>query len=156
TWPLPQTLDDGGWLLSYVVISSDSHPISGTIRFVVGDAAATFGDAPAPKTFIQYPRFLLLLGALTIAGLLIGSAVLGYPLRRAMKTTVGLAALAVVAGCIGSIYATEEAAGGGPVAIAAAVNALGPSVAVVLVGLAAGIAAAWLGYRWLAALGGLV
>src|SRR3954452_10114175 len=30
TWTFPGALADGGWLLSYSVISTDSHPISGT------------------------------------------------------------------------------------------------------------------------------
>src|SRR5215212_8463616 len=30
-WTLPGVLADGGWLLSYAVISTDSHPIAGTI-----------------------------------------------------------------------------------------------------------------------------
>lgn len=34
--PLPDDLDDGGYLVTYRVVSADSHPISGAFSFVVG------------------------------------------------------------------------------------------------------------------------
>lgn len=35
--PLPGDLDDGGYLVTYRVISADSHPVSGAFSFVVGE-----------------------------------------------------------------------------------------------------------------------
>ena len=82
-WALPAALADGGWLLSYAAISTDSHPISGTIRFVVGQGAVTFGAAPQPgDALTEYPRFLLIGGILAGAGLLFASAAFGIRLGR--------------------------------------------------------------------------
>jgi copper transport protein len=43
---LPE-LDDGTYVVSWRVISSDSHPVSGAFTFGVGDAAAALSDADA-------------------------------------------------------------------------------------------------------------
>ena len=40
-------LDDGTYVVSWRVISSDSHPVSGAFTFGVGDAAAALSDADA-------------------------------------------------------------------------------------------------------------
>jgi copper transport protein len=44
---LPDDLPDGGYLLTYRVVSQDSHPISGVIGFTVGDGEAIDGDTAA-------------------------------------------------------------------------------------------------------------
>lgn len=45
--PLRSDLGDGGYLASYRVISADSHPIAGTIRYVVGDGPLSTGGDEA-------------------------------------------------------------------------------------------------------------
>ena len=40
-------LDDGTYVVSWRVVSSDSHPVSGAFTFGVGDAAASLSDADA-------------------------------------------------------------------------------------------------------------
>lgn len=49
---LPEPLGQGGYLVSWRVISADSHPIGGSFRFTVGDAPAARGEdaAAAPAT----------------------------------------------------------------------------------------------------------
>jgi copper transport protein len=144
TWTLPDTLTDGGWLVSYSVISTDSHPVSGTIRFIVGGGQVTFGTAPAPDdTITEYPRFLLLAGTLTGAGLLFAGALFN---RRAPRRIASVLVAAWVAAAIGSVtfvYATAEAAGGGAAALTAAIDILGYGLTLTMIGLTAGIAFAW-------------
>lgn len=48
--PLPATLDDGAYALSYRVVSADGHPISGAITFTIGDAAENPPNAPLVET----------------------------------------------------------------------------------------------------------
>jgi copper transport protein len=157
TWTPPEALADGGWLLSYSAISTDSHPISGTIRFVVGDGEATFGEVrPQDDTLVEYPRLLLLAGTLLAAGLLFAGLLFRRRTSRIMRATLVAAFAAAVVGSIGVIYSTAEAAGGGPVAVNAALTVLGPGMAAVVVALAAGIACVWFGLRWVPALFGLV
>ncbi len=40
TWPMPPTLDDGAYTVSWRVISSDGHPVAGAFSFGVGIDAA--------------------------------------------------------------------------------------------------------------------
>lgn len=49
TQPLPP-LDPGAYALDWRVVSSDGHPISGTVSFTVTGAAAPTGSAPAAST----------------------------------------------------------------------------------------------------------
>src|SRR3954471_23850105 len=90
TWTFPGALADGGWLLSYSAISTDSHPISGTVRFVIGDGAVIFGEAP-PQTdaLTQYPRLLLLAGGVAGAGMLLAGALFGGRPGRAARGILG-------------------------------------------------------------------
>lgn len=44
---LPETLPAGSYLLSWRVVSADSHPVSGVLPFVVGHASARPATAPA-------------------------------------------------------------------------------------------------------------
>src|SRR5436190_137935 len=123
TWTLPDSLTDGGWLLSYSAISTDSHPVSGTIRFVVGEGSATFAAAPAQAdTLTEYPRFLLLAGTLAAVGLLFAGALFGYRAGRGTRSALVAALIAAIAGSLGLIYATAVAAGGGAVAVAASLT----------------------------------
>ena len=45
TWPMPADLPDGPYLVTWRVVSSDGHPISGASSFGVGTAAAVPGSA---------------------------------------------------------------------------------------------------------------
>ncbi|TFV54511.1 copper resistance protein CopC [Geodermatophilus sp. DF01-2] len=45
--PLRADLPDGGYLVTYRVVSADSHPISGAFSFVVGDGELVAADAVA-------------------------------------------------------------------------------------------------------------
>ncbi|TKJ35198.1 copper resistance protein CopC [Blastococcus sp. CCUG 61487] len=47
TIPLPDGMEDGGYLVAYRVISSDSHPISGAYSFVVGEGELVPAGASA-------------------------------------------------------------------------------------------------------------
>ena len=48
--PLPATLDDGAYALSYRVVSADGHPVSGAITFTIGQAADDHTSAPGVET----------------------------------------------------------------------------------------------------------
>lgn len=45
--PLRADLPDDGYLVTYRVVSADSHPISGAFSFAVGDGALVAADAPS-------------------------------------------------------------------------------------------------------------
>ena len=47
TIPLRSDLPDAGYLVSYRVVSADSHPIAGSYSFVVGDGELVPADAAA-------------------------------------------------------------------------------------------------------------
>ncbi|MFA9443952.1 copper resistance CopC/CopD family protein [Egicoccus sp. AB-alg6-2] len=75
---LPPSLPDGGYVVTYRVISADSHPIAGTVAFTVGDADAVddatiaelFGGARSSWTAVVGPvlRALTYLGVVVAAG----------------------------------------------------------------------------------------
>jgi len=155
TWTLPGTLANGGWLLSYSVISTDSHIVSGSIRLAVGESNAEFAELEAAGDGLtEYPRFLLLLGTVLGAGLLLANAALGARHGRTMAVLLMGSVIVATAGSAWFIYLTASEAGGGGAALAAALRILGPGLAVVLVALTAGVASALLGRRLLAALCG--
>src|SRR5699024_5207465 len=71
----PADAEDGGYALSYRVVSADGHPIAGAISFTVGDAGETAPveavDAPTPQdtrlavralTVLQYISLLVFAG----------------------------------------------------------------------------------------------
>jgi copper transport protein len=148
TWTLPEKLADGGWLLSYSVISADSHPVSGTLKLVVGEGDATFAERPVEsRAATQYPRFLVLAGTLSVVGLLLAGAALGWLADRPMRIAMLAGVLIAIAGGGWSIYETAAATGGGPTAMAAALHVLGPGLAITLAGLLGGFALTWLGVR---------
>jgi copper transport protein len=60
TIPLRSGLSDGGYLVTYRVLSADSHPISGAFAFVVGDGelpagAAAAGERTDPAVAVALP-----------------------------------------------------------------------------------------------------
>jgi copper transport protein len=50
TWPMPKDLRSGSYVVSWRVISSDGHPISGAFSFGVGAAAHVIPDAATGST----------------------------------------------------------------------------------------------------------
>ena len=50
TWPMPADLPDGPYIVTWRVVSSDGHPISGASSFGVGTAAAVPGSATSTGT----------------------------------------------------------------------------------------------------------
>jgi copper transport protein len=48
--PLKAGLGDGNYLASFRVVSADSHPVAGSIRFVVGNGPLGTPNAPSPAT----------------------------------------------------------------------------------------------------------
>jgi copper transport protein len=83
TIPLRGDLPDDGYLVTYRVVSADSHPISGAFSFVVGDgelvsAGAASGDASVDNT---------------IAALLPSSRWIGF---GGMALAIGIPVLALV------------------------------------------------------------
>ncbi len=76
TIPLRGNLADGGYLVTYRVISADSHPISGAYSFVVGDgelvAASSAGDAdvdPAVAAMLPAARWIGYAGTALVLGI---------------------------------------------------------------------------------------
>jgi copper transport protein len=81
---LPDDLPDGGYVVTYRVISADSHPVAGALTFTVGDGvevadelvAELFGGAGAHWPGLVGPvlRALAYLGALVAAGAVVFAA----------------------------------------------------------------------------------
>lgn len=79
---LQGSLPDGGYVISYRLISADSHPVSGGIAFAVGDAAVPsidarggqgVGTAEDPAVSVLYPtvRWVGYAGLALLAGVLL-------------------------------------------------------------------------------------
>ena len=93
TQPLPE-LPDGGYQVSWRVVSADGHPISGGYRFHVGDpasAAPTDGPADGVETNTAEPRE----AAATSAG---DGAVPGWLPAAGIATAAGLGIFLATAG----------------------------------------------------------
>jgi copper transport protein len=50
TWPMPADLPEGPYVVTWRVVSSDGHPVSGAFSFGVGTAAAVPGSATSAGT----------------------------------------------------------------------------------------------------------
>lgn len=122
---LPADLPDGGYVVSYRVISADSHPVGGVLTFTVGDAAPVddrvvaelFGGAGWSLTGVLGP---LLRGAGTLAVLVAaGSAAVAALAARAPSqrgTARRLGRRAAAAGLVVTLLAVPVqalAVGGG-------------------------------------------
>ena len=99
TIPLRGDLPDDGYLVTYRVVSADSHPISGAFSFVVGDgelvsAGAAAGDASVDNA---------------IAALLPSSRWIGFG-GMALAIGIPVLALVVLAGRLGE-HAAAPAGG---------------------------------------------
>ncbi|MGY1636247.1 copper resistance protein CopC [Geodermatophilus sp. SYSU D00742] len=122
--PLRSGLGDDGYLVTYRVVSADSHPISGAFSFVVGDGEllAAGVDAAGPGTDPVVAVLLPLARWLGYAGLALGLGVpvlllAGWPAGWASPrlrglVTRGLAAVAVGA-CASFLLQGPYSAGSG-------------------------------------------
>lgn len=111
---LREDVADGSFLVSYRLISTDSHPIAGALAFVVGDGplvAATDAQAGSSSDpvvsavfsvvrWLSYAGLVLLVGPLVIAALSWSAARTVPALRRLFRlglvVSLGVAALSVV------------------------------------------------------------
>lgn len=101
---LPAGLTDGVYVTSYRVISADSHPVSGSVTFVVGSAVAPERDvageisvwrAPAAASRAVFLAALLMLaGGVLALGRLHGFAADAVARERRVLTVAGLVLLA--------------------------------------------------------------
>ncbi|MGY1711726.1 FixH family protein [Geodermatophilus sp. SYSU D00758] len=145
--PLRSDLGDGGYLVTYRVVSADSHPVSGAWSFAVGDgelvpadaAAAGGGTDPVVAVALPVTRWLGFAGlalGLGIPVLLLAGWPAGWasPRLRALATA-GLAGTAGAA-LLTLLLQGPYAAGSGPA------SALDPALLGATLGSATGIALA--------------
>lgn len=124
--PLRGDLADGGYIVSYRLISADSHPVTGGIAFAVGDAAPPSIDSQGtqigaasddPAIAVLYPtvRWLGYAGLAMMAGVLV-MALLDPALRSAARSRtlawIGFD-LALAATVLGGLLQGPYAAGQG-------------------------------------------
>ncbi|MDQ1691770.1 MAG: copper transport protein, partial [Pseudonocardiales bacterium] len=116
-------LGDGSYLASYRVVSADSHPVAGSIRFVVGNGPLGIGGGPSGTTKVDaaVATVLAIVHWLSFAGVgLVGGSWLIFSvwpsgqrrraIRRAIWTGWGFAAV----GAVGEfLIQGPYAAGGG-------------------------------------------
>lgn len=116
---LREDVADGSFLISYRLISNDSHPIAGALGFVVGDGplvAATeadLGSASDPVVgvvfdlvrWLSYAGLVLLVGPLVIAALSWSAAATVPALRRVFRLGVIVSiAVAVLSVIVQALY----------------------------------------------------
>jgi copper transport protein len=105
---LPADLPDGGYVVTYRVVSADSHPINGTLTFTVGEGqevddalvADLFGGAGSEWTGMVGPvlRGLSYLGVLVAAGaVLFAALVASSPRDRRSASWLGSRAAVLAA-----------------------------------------------------------
>jgi copper transport protein len=108
--PLRSDLADDGYLVTYRVVSADSHPISGAFSFVVGDgellAAGTAAEGPGTDAVVAV--LLPLARWLGYAGLALGVGVpvlllAGWPAGWASPRLRGLVTRGLVAVAAGAV-----------------------------------------------------
>lgn len=127
--PLRGDLPDDGYLVTYRVVSADSHPISGAFSFVVGDgelvpadaAAGAGGTDPLVAAALPAARWLGFAGlslGLGVPVLLLAAWPAGWASARLRRmVTGGLAAVAVGA-LLGLLLQGPYAAGSGVASLA--------------------------------------
>jgi copper transport protein len=138
---LPGDLPDGGYVVTYRVLSADSHPISGALTFTVGDGrevddatvADLFGGAGNEWTGVVGPllRGLGYLGTLVAAGaVLFAAAVASSPRDRRSARWLGARAigLAVVATVLAVPVQAAAVTGRGPLEVFAPGAGLGATL----------------------------
>ena len=109
-WRVPADLPDGGYVVSWRVISSDSHPVAGAFSFGVGALAPQVTDtgvlppeAPWPVVlvrFLGYLGFALVAGSVAVAVLCWPDAGRGGRPLRLLRGGLVLSAVATVAGLL--------------------------------------------------------
>lgn len=160
---LPERLPDGGYIVSWRVISADSHPVAGSFRFAIGDAAVDWSSGPEQQV-TEESRWLqitygLVRGAFLL-GLLVFSGGLFFHWLVARTPELGAsswlrlsaaAGLVAVAGAIQvalqgiRIYGPEIQLQYWPESLALGMNAtIGQSTGVVM----AGVGMAWAILFW--------
>ncbi|RBY94499.1 copper resistance protein CopC [Blastococcus sp. TBT05-19] len=113
TVPLRGELPDGGYLVTYRVISADSHPIAGAFSFAVGDAEllATGGEAaeddtdPVVAALLPTARWLGFAGLALAVGLPVLAAVCwpaGWAAPR-LRRAASIGAVAVAVGALATV-----------------------------------------------------
>jgi copper transport protein len=120
--PLPASLPDGSYVLSYRVTSADGHPVFGSFVFAIGAASV-----PAPSTLAGgFPDFWPMAGVaaraiwygslLLAAGLALFLGLLPVPgdLRPQLRRALAWLALTGLAACLAMLGATGGALSGGP------------------------------------------
>jgi copper transport protein len=126
TIPLRTGLGDGGYLVTYRVISADSHPVSGAYSFAVGDGelvptgAAVDADRTDPLIALALPafRWLGFAGVALAVGVPVlallcwpGGWALSAPRRLAFWGAVAVAGAAVVSFLLQGPYAAASGPG---------------------------------------------
>jgi copper transport protein len=107
--PLPAGLPDGGYVVTYRVISADSHPIAGVSTFVVGEGeveddlvgAVTGGDDRVAGALVDAARWASYLAVLLAAGAYaFARTVAGNRAERLLARRVGVPAALVGLGVV--------------------------------------------------------
>ncbi|WP_052664918.1 copper resistance CopC/CopD family protein [Nitriliruptor alkaliphilus] len=145
-------LDDGAYVAAYRVVSADSHPISGTITFTVGDAQALDAEAVAAiagpgagllGTVGSILRGLGYVGTLLAAGAVVFAAVVARgPADRRRAERVGRPAAVLGAAAV-AVHLPVQAA---------AVSGFGLFTAVTDLGVLGDTLTSGFGQSWLARL----
>lgn len=82
TVTVPDVLDDGTHLLSWRVVSSDGHPLGGTLTFHIGAASATPPALAAPASGPARAAAALRLALTTVLVVTVGAAVFAVLVQR--------------------------------------------------------------------------
>ncbi|MGJ7441759.1 copper resistance CopC/CopD family protein [Aquipuribacter sp. MA13-6] len=116
-------LADGTYVLTFRVVSSDSHPVTGGSTFSVGAPSAGFVADTSTRTAPGVVALLVLLQALAYGGLLLGAGLVGFVVLvlrgstppRALLPTARVAWGCAVLGHVLLVPATTVRQGGGTV-----------------------------------------
>lgn len=112
--PLSAALSDGGYLVSWRVVSADSHPIGGSFRFSVGDAPVDWSELPQQSAsdenrtlmgLYSAVRALFLLALLSVSGQVLFAVWIrpGGPREREASLIGALTGLLWVAGLLQTV-----------------------------------------------------
>lgn len=129
---VPDDLDDGTYVVSWRVMSGDTHPVAGAFAFSVGAPSETVAAAPAPEApatvsvLRQASQALVYVGTLGVGGLVVFELVLldatpgAMPVlrRRLGRARAGLGALAGIGLLVSVPITAVWQAGRGPGALA--------------------------------------
>lgn len=130
TIPIPTDLPDGDYLVQWRVISTDSHPIFGTVSFTIGEGSGESFAASQLPGWVDVTRVVTVwakyLGLLTAAGLLLIVRVVN---RRDMSEGLQRVFSAIVVAIVGTLaelpLAAIEQIGKTPSGIGALFDAIG-------------------------------